>query len=280
MIMTAIIFFPISGNLESFRSMADRFGVSKGSFHLRIKRVSSAIVKDVMPTVIQWPTEGKVRDTAQQFGNFSQFQHVIGAVDGSHIPIKAPKQFSHAYYNRKRFHSLVLLAVCDANLCFTYVWTGNPGSTHDATVLRSSEIFRNADELIPPGYYLLGDSAFPLLGWLLTPFRDLGHLNPQQKLFNKAHSKTRQVIERAFGLLKCRFRRLLRLDAADMNIIVDTILSACTLHTICINEGDDIQDELLEDDNDVDDQGSLCNQGHQLAGVRLRQEIMQQLVNI
>ena len=51
--------------------MADRFGVSKGSFHLRIKRVSSAIVKDVMPTVIQWSTEGKVRDTAQQFGNFS-----------------------------------------------------------------------------------------------------------------------------------------------------------------------------------------------------------------
>ena len=88
------------------------------------------------------------------------------------------------------------------------------------------------------------------------------------------------MIEKAFGLLKCRFRRLLRLYAADMNIIVDTILSACTLRTICTNEGDDIQDELLEDNNDVDDQGSLCNQGHQLAGVHLRQKIMQQLVNI
>lgn len=75
------------------------------------------------------------------------------------------------------------------NLSFNYVWTGNPGSTHDATVLRSSDMFSNCNEKIPQGYNLMGDSAFPLIRWLVTPFRDHGNLNHQQRLFNKTRSK-------------------------------------------------------------------------------------------
>jgi predicted DNA-binding protein YlxM (UPF0122 family) len=56
------------GNLESFRSMADRFGVSKSSFHASIKRVSSALL-EIVPKVIQWPdTPAKMNETSQQFG--------------------------------------------------------------------------------------------------------------------------------------------------------------------------------------------------------------------
>ena len=42
------------------------------------------------------------RLTSQHFGEKSEFQNIIGAVDGSHIQIKAPKQQPHAYnyFNR------------------------------------------------------------------------------------------------------------------------------------------------------------------------------------
>ena len=49
-------------------------------------------------------------------GSLMSLEH---AVDGSHIPIKAPMENPNAYYNRKKFHSVVLLATCDANLQFT-----------------------------------------------------------------------------------------------------------------------------------------------------------------
>lgn len=228
--------------------MADGFGVSKGSLHASIKRTSSALVKYVLARFIQWPRDAaKGRETTTGFSRLSELQGVIGALDGSHIQIKAPVNHAPAYFNRKKFHSLVLLAVCDANLCFTYAWTGNPGSTHDATVLRSSDLFSQAENLIPPGSYVLGDSAFPLTQWLITPFRDFGNLNRPQRHFNTTHAKARVPIERAFGLLKSRFRRLLRFDAADMSIMVDTILSACILHNICRKDGDDAWDDMVDD---------------------------------
>ena len=44
--------------------------------------------------------------------------------------------------------------------------------------------------------------------WLLTPFGDNGHLSGPEVNYNEKHAKTRQTIERAFGRLKGRWRRL------------------------------------------------------------------------
>ena len=158
---------------------------------------------------------------------------------------------------------------------FTYVWTGNPGSTHDATVLRSSDLFQNHDK-IPNSYCLLGDSAFPILEWLITPFRDCGNLTQEQRRFNRVHSRCRQVIERAFGMLKCRFRRLLRFDSCDMNILVDSVLSACVLHNLCVIERDAFDVPDVNEDEICQD-GTFARDGHQLRGIQLRQQMMDQL---
>lgn len=266
------------GNLECFRSMADRFGTSKGSYHASIKRMSSILVS-VMPEVVKWPSnQQECNATSDQFSEKSQLQNVIGAIDGCHIQIKAPKHQPHAYFNRKKFYSIVLLGCCNSKMEFNYVWTGNPGSTHDATVLRSSDLFQNSDVKIPADFYLLGDSAFPILDWLITPFRDCGNLTLEQKRFNKAHSQCRQVIERAFGMLKCRFRRLLRFDISDITLLVDSVLSACVLHNLCLFENDVFEVAEIEED-DVCNGDYYEREGHQLQGIRRRQQLMNQIVN-
>ncbi|XP_062574349.1 putative nuclease HARBI1 [Saccostrea cucullata] len=138
-----LMFLWYLGNLESFRSMADRFGTSKGSFHASVTRVSSSLIS-VMAEVIRWPlSQAELNETCQTFGENCQFQNVVGALDGSHIPIKALKHQPQAYYNRKKFYSVVLLACCNSKMEFTYVWTGNPGSTHDATIQTLSKYQMN-----------------------------------------------------------------------------------------------------------------------------------------
>ena len=58
--------------------------------------------------------------------------------------------------------------------------------------------------------YIIADKTYPLTTWLITPFKP----NPGMRLttdyvmFNTHHSKTRVVVERAFGILKERFQEL------------------------------------------------------------------------
>ena len=51
---------------------------------------------------IKFPkTEAETRQAMQEFLNISRFPQVVGALDGSHIPIKAPKDDPNEYVNRK-----------------------------------------------------------------------------------------------------------------------------------------------------------------------------------
>ena len=56
------------------------------------------------------------------------FPDVIGCIDGTHIPIIAPPIDECAYVNRKKFHSINVQAVCDANMIFLDVVAKWPGS--------------------------------------------------------------------------------------------------------------------------------------------------------
>lgn len=59
-------------------------------------------------------------------------------IDGSHIPIKAPKHGQLAYRNRKGFLSVVLQGCIDFNGAFININVGYPGRAHNARVYRNS----------------------------------------------------------------------------------------------------------------------------------------------
>lgn len=118
-------------------------------------------------------------------------------MDGTQIPIPGPTA-DNSYYNRKGFHSLQLQAICDAKSKFINVCCGWPGSVHDARVWQNCQVYKKLEEnpldLLPAGTYLLGDTAYPLAKYLITPFKDDGHLTRQKRVFNARLSSTRVVI--------------------------------------------------------------------------------------
>ena len=60
-------------------------------------------------------------------------------------------------------------------------------------------------------------------------------LDPKKALFNKKHCSTRNVIERAFGVLKNRWRCLLDTLELDLKNIPSIIAACFVLHNICID---------------------------------------------
>lgn len=135
------------------------------------------------------------------------------------------------------------------------MYIGLPGRMHDAAVFRYSDIYRqltNAEEqLLLPHLHLIGDSAYPLLQNLMTPFRDNGHLTRAQVTYNNKLSSVRSIIERAFGFLKGKFRRLRYLDIADFELGNKMIGAASVLHNFMINKGEIDLGEDIDINNDL-----------------------------
>ena len=126
---------------------------------------------------------------------------------GSYPPPSPPGQLKHqkkirmttltARFSPGFFHSIQLQAVCDVDLLCIDAFCGFPGTLHDARVFRNSPLFEDArsgpDEPFPGNTHILGDSAYPLQKWLLTPFKNYGNLNRDHKRYNFRQSSTRMV---------------------------------------------------------------------------------------
>ena len=84
---------------------------------------------------------------------------------------------------------------------------------------------------MPP--IILGDSAYPLLKWLIKPFSDNGQLSSPTKEFNYRLSRARIVIENAFGRLKGRWRCLLKRNDINLQNLPNVVAACATLHNMC-----------------------------------------------
>jgi hypothetical protein len=241
-------------NQEVYRILAEKYDISKSTAWMFVRKVCTLLV-DLSPNYIRWPTGHKIQETIERFKKRQGFPGVLGAIDGSHIPVTPTLKQQTAYCNRNRYHSIILQAVCDADYMFTDVFTGYPGSVHDARVFSNSPLCKrineNPNQVLPDNSHILGDSAYKCTNYLLTPYRDNGHLTRKQKTYNYKQSSTRVFIEQCFGLLKGRFRILKHVNLYDTEFIPKIILACCVLHNICMEKKDHIEiiDEAYQDVN-------------------------------
>ncbi|XP_040203443.1 protein ANTAGONIST OF LIKE HETEROCHROMATIN PROTEIN 1-like [Rana temporaria] len=85
------------------------------------------------------PSKEKWEDIAQRFWMKTNFPNCLGAIDGKHIRLIKPCHSGSQFFNYKKFFSIVLLAVVDADYKFIYVDIGAFGSSADSGVFKHSK---------------------------------------------------------------------------------------------------------------------------------------------
>ena len=78
----------------------------------------------------------------------------------------------------------------------------------------------------------------------MKPFSDTG-LTPKQRKFNYQLSRSRVVVENAFGRLKGRWRTLMKRNDNDIKYVPTLVVACCILHNICEMHGDQCEDDWL-----------------------------------
>ena len=266
----AITVWRLATNAE-YRTLSELFGVGISTVGTIVNNTCSVIAQHILPPYVQMPSDGKLREVVDGFKSRWGFPQVVGAIDGSHIPIIRPSESATDYYNRKCFHSIIIQGVVDYRGQFIDVYIGWPGKLHDARVFYNSSFYRKVCQgtLLPSQpvqlegkdipLLILGDPAYPLLPWLMKPYSDTATTTPQEKNFNYRQSRARMVVENAFGRLKGRWRCLLKRIDCDLKNVPAIVASCVALHNICERYGDNCLEEWVENRDD----GNDTNNGHQ-----------------
>lgn len=226
---------------------------------------------------IQWPsTETKMTEVKSKFEKIRGLPNCCGAIDTTHIKMCLPSSKNKSnvvWYDNEKHHSMILQAIVDTDMRFLDIVTGWPGSVSDSTAFKSSSFFKLCNEgkrlngeamKLPEGTelkeYIIGDIGFPLLPWLLTPYRGT-NLAEYKLSFNRRHTATHAVAQKALSRLKETWKIIDgEMWRPDKDRLPRIIFVCCLLHNITIDLDDEVQKEILFTyDNDSEYRQQICD---------------------
>lgn len=119
------------------------------------------------------------------------------------------------------------------------------GSTHDSRIFNESRLKQRFEQSEFKGR-LLGDSGYACTPYLFTPI--LRPTTEKEEMYNRAHIRTRNVVERCFGVWKQRFQCLRKGFSTKLENTKLYIVALAVLHNIAMHR-QNLEDDVLVDDD-------------------------------
>ena len=219
--------------------IGDLYGVAECTVSKIVREFCKAVRQHLQRIFVQMPSESQFRILAKQFEALHGIPYIVGAIDGSHIAVLAPIVGGEDYYCRKSFHSAILQGIVDVKCRFWDYEFGWAGSLHDWAVFQVTKIGRACMEGKLHPYKLIGDAAYPVRPWMYYPFKGgKTELSQIHENWNFIQSSTQMCVERAFGILKGRWRIIMRRCDVPLRMIPDIVSTCIVMHNLCITMKD------------------------------------------
>ncbi|KAG4949078.1 hypothetical protein JHK82_042273 [Glycine max] len=121
------------GSVRNCKKRFQHSGETISRYFHSVLKVVCMFAKDIIKHV-----DPSFRDTLDEILKDARyhpyFRDCIGAIDGTHIRVCVPFHLQGVYIGRKNYTTTNVMAVCDFSMCFTFVWAGWEGSTHDTKI--------------------------------------------------------------------------------------------------------------------------------------------------
>ncbi|KAF7646310.1 hypothetical protein LDENG_00190140 [Lucifuga dentata] len=142
------------------------------------------------------------------------------------------------------------MAVCNARYRFTVVDIAALSHDSDAGVFARScfrsQLIQGKLAILPPStlpgsevqspHVFVGDEAFPLKVNMMRPYSGT-NLTTEQRIYNYHHSRARQVVENAFGILAARWRVFGKAMECSIEKAEDITKACVSLHNfLCASD--------------------------------------------
>ncbi|XP_018311535.1 putative nuclease HARBI1 [Mycetomoellerius zeteki] len=295
-VLAALRFFA-SGSYQNCIGHNIHTAISQPSVSRCIRNVTNILnLPEIFNNWVRFPHNiQELQQLRNKFWINHRFPGAIGCIDCTHVAIVSPPKNDenypeHIYINRKGYHSINVQLICDSDLRIMNVNARYPGSTHDSYIWNNSNVLPIMQEIYNRGhnFFLLGDSGYALRPWMMTPVMD-NELNIATRRYNNQQKSIRSFIERCNGLLKMRFRCLLKHRVLHYRPdVCSKIINACVvLHNMCIHDNVpiptlEIEDEVLDFGMNVMDgvnelEIDRAGRNHELTvGRRIRNNLIRQ----
>ncbi|XP_069605927.1 uncharacterized protein [Ranitomeya imitator] len=197
--------------LVTARFLATREILSSLHFQYRlgISTLSGIVLRDefiLLPTAYMW------MEIADKFWSVCKFPNCLGAVDGKHIRITKPARSGSEHFNYKKYFSVVLMAIADADCRFIAMDIGAFGRGNNSQTFKNSDMglrvygktfhfplpqpLPNTQDP-PMPFVMVGDEAFQMCENLLKPYFSR-NLNHTKRIYNYRLTRARRTVECTF----------------------------------------------------------------------------------
>lgn len=222
-----------------------------------ISRATHAVTRllstRLYPDYVKTPISHRLLQTISSFKDLISLPNCCGFIASSPVRLRLPPssddEVDILLSPNRSFPSILLQVVSDHRKIFWDACVKAPGSSDPASHFRDSSLYERLssskilrDSIITVhGHhvrpYIVGDSSYPLLPFLLTPFggdpSNTYSITQAQEAFNAAISKGRAAsVEAAIALLKGRWKILRNLNAG-LDHAAQTVVACVVLHNMC-----------------------------------------------
>jgi hypothetical protein len=205
----------------------------------------------------------RMEEVALQFarGSNGVIGGCIGALDGWVVKIKKPSprdgvRNAKSFYSRKGFFALNVQAIVDKKKRVLFRSIISRGAEHDSTAFKNSGLYQwlmhNWKSLMDKGYYFIGDSAYALKSFLLTPYDNAMHGTTEDN-YNFFHSSSRISVECAFGEIDLRWGILWKELEYSLELNCTVIDVCMRLHNFIVEYRNSDRMDVLDRDVFNDD---------------------------